>query len=213
MRRDEIPYFSQFASPELIADIVAGHRDPAADPRWRESGAETPEDYAFRARTGCGMACLQMVLAAHGRPVPGLAELWQRCAAYGGYRPDGRKGLHYAGLKAFADAELDLETRVAAPLPLAGLGAAVQGDEIAFASVHREIRSPGPSPGRGGHLVLVVDATEDALCFHNPSGTSPATQRAVWMDAERFGTYYAGRGIVVALPRVEPASRSRAAAG
>src|SRR3954464_11908773 len=135
MRRDAIPYFAQFASPELIGDIVAGERQAADDPRWRESGAETPEEYAFRARTGCGMACLQMVLAAHDRPVPGLAELWRRCAAHGGYRPDGRKGLHYAGLKAFADAELDLQTRVLAPLALHELVETVRGDEVAFASV------------------------------------------------------------------------------
>ena len=201
MRRDAIPYFSQFASPELIGEIVAGERRVQDDPRWRESGAPTPEDYAFRARTGCGMACLQMVLAAHGRPVPGLAELWVRCAGYGGYRPDGRKGLHYAGLKAFADAELGIPVRVAAPMPVEELLATVRGDEVAFASVHREIRAPGPPPGRGGHLVLAIDADGERICFHNPSGTSAETQRAVWMEAERFAGFYAGRGIAVGLPR------------
>jgi hypothetical protein len=141
------------------------------------------------------------VLEAHGRPVPGLAELWTRCAAYGGYRPDGRKGLHYAGLKAFADAELGIVTRVAAPMTVHELQQAVRGDEVAFASVHREIRAPGPAPGRGGHLVLVIDADAERVCFHNPSGTTPETQRAVWMDAARFATFYAERGIAVGLRR------------
>jgi hypothetical protein len=201
MQRADIPYFAQYASPELIGEIAAGTRRVADDPRWREFGAATPEEYAFRARTGCGMACLQMVLAAHGKPVPGLAELWRRCAGYGGYRPDGRKGLHYAGLVAFGAAELGIEARVAAPLALEELLATVRGDEVAFASVHREIRSPDPAPGRGGHLVLAIDADADRICFHNPSGTSPETRRAVWMDAERFEGFYAGRGIAVALAR------------
>ena len=41
----------------------------------------------------------------------------------------------------------------------------------------------------------------ERICFHNPSGTSAETQRAVWMDAERFAGFYAGRGIAVGLPR------------
>jgi hypothetical protein len=49
--------------------------------------------------------------------------------------------------------------------------------------------------------VLAIDADGDRLCFHNPSGTSAATQRAVWMDAERFDGFYARRGIAVGLPR------------
>jgi hypothetical protein len=201
MRRADIPYFAQFASPELIGEIVDGRRETADDPRWREFGASTPDEYAFHARTGCGMACLQMVLAAHGKPVPGLVELWKRCATYGGYRPDGRKGLHYAGLKHFADAELGIATRVLAPLPMDELLATVRGDEVAFASVHRTIRDPGPAPGRGGHLVLAIDADDERICFHNPSGTTPETSRAVWMDATRFESFYAHRGIAVSLPR------------
>jgi hypothetical protein len=200
VRRDEIPYFCQFASPELVGELIAG-RAFADDPRWAESGAATPGEYAFHARTGCGMACLQMVLAAHGKPVPPLVELWRRCAVYGGYRPDGRKGLHYAGLKAFADAELGIETRVAAPLALQELQDVVRGDEVAFASVHRDVRTPGPAPGRGGHLVLVIDSRDGELCFHNPSGHTPETRAFVWMDAERFGSFFAGRGIAVKLPR------------
>jgi hypothetical protein len=147
------------------------------------------------------MACLQMVLAAHGRGVPGLAELWGRCEAYGGYDVAAPKGLIYAGFVAFAHAELGLRARVAAPLPLAGLLAAVAGDEVVLASVHKSIRGSGAAPRRGGHLVLVIDADGDRLCFHNPSGDSAETQRHVWMDAERFSAFYAERGVAVELPR------------
>ena len=175
MRAEAIPYFSQFGS--------AGDR-------------------SLYARTGCGMACTQMLLAAHGRPVPPLGELWERCAAFGGYRPDGRRGLHYEPWVRWAAAELGLQARVAAPLPLEALVDAVSGDEVVIASVHRLIRDPEPAVARGGHLVLVVDAADGRLCFHNPSGSTPETQRSVWMDAERFGTFYAERGIVVELPRV-----------
>ena len=177
MRRDAIPYFSQLA--------------PEPD---------------FYSRTGCGMACTQMLLAARGARVPPLGELWERCAAYGGYRPDGRRGLHYAGWVEFAARELGLRGRVAAPLPLDELVHAVAGDEVVIASVHRLIRDPAPAVARGGHLVLVLDAADGRLCFHNPSGYTPETQRFVWMDATRFETFYAERGIVVELPRAAAAA-------
>lgn len=201
VERAEIPYRSQFASPDLVDAIVNRGRPVSDDPRWRESGASTPEEYVLRASTGCGMACLQMVLAAHGRAVPGLTELWRRCETYGGYRPDGRGGLIYAGLVAFADAELGIRARVAAPLPLGELIATVAGDEVVIASVHKYIRRADPPVARGGHLVLVTDAVDGRVCFHNPSGDTPATRRNVWMDAERFGGFYAERGIAIELPR------------
>jgi Peptidase_C39 like family len=175
VRRDAIPYFSQLVADDLYS------------------------------RTGCGMACTQMLLAARGQPVPPLRELWERCAAYGGYRPDGRRGLHYAGWVEFAAAELGLRGRVAAPLALDELMRIVAGDEVVIASVHRLIRDPAPAVAQGGHLVLVVDAAAGQVCFHNPSGHTPETQRHVWMDAERFGTFYAERGIVVELPRAAAA--------
>ena len=77
--RTEIPYRSQYASPELAGEIAAGRLTLAGDPRWRDAGAASVEEYARWARCGCGMACLQMILAARGEPVPPIAELGRRC--------------------------------------------------------------------------------------------------------------------------------------
>ena len=72
MRRP-VPYRAQAASP---------------DPVW--------------ARRGCGMACLQMILAARGEPVPPLPELGRRCMRHGGYEDRPFGPLIYAGFVAFA---------------------------------------------------------------------------------------------------------------
>ena len=198
LARTEIPYRSQYASPELAGEIGRGVVTLEQDPRWREAGARDREEYVRWARCGCGMACLQM---------PPLAELGRRAIAYGGYEahpPRGFGPLIYAGFVDFAAAEFDLAARVAAPLPLDELLRAVAADEVVLASVSAEIRALAAEPARrGGHLVLVIDCSADGrrLCFHDPAGDRADNARAVWRDRDSFARFYAERGIAVTLPR------------
>jgi hypothetical protein len=207
LARTEIPYRSQYASPELIGEILAGRIAIEEDPRWQQAGATDRQDYARWARCGCGMACLQMILEARGLQAPPLAELGRRAIAYGAYEARPAHGfgpLIYAGFVDFVAAEFELAARMAAPLPLAELQRAVAGDEVVLASVSAEIRSLTPEPARrGGHLVLVIDVSADGerLCFHDPSGERRQSARAVWLARERFARFYAERGIAAALPR------------
>jgi hypothetical protein len=207
--RSNIPYRSQYASPELIGEMVAGRVAVAEDPRWRETGAADREEYVRWARSGCGMACLQMILEARGeQPVPPLAELGRRAIAYGAYEARPARGfgpLIYAGFVDFLAAELDLRARVAAPLELDELVAAVAADEVVLASVSNEIRAlPAQPARRGGHLVLVFDVSPDGrrLCFHDPAGDGARNTSGVWLERAIFERFYAGRGVAVELPRV-----------
>jgi hypothetical protein len=148
------------------------------------------------------MACLQMVLGARGDEVPSLAELGRAAQRYGAYastrQPVGYGPLIYAGFVEFVAAEHGLRARVAAPLTIAELARAVTGDEVVLASVSAEIRDLPEQPARrGGHLVLVVDADRERLCFLDPAGAP----EPVWLRRERFERYFAGRGVAVALAR------------
>jgi hypothetical protein len=205
--RLEIPYRSQYASPELAADFQARRIALEEDPRWRESGAASPQEYVRWARCGCGMACLQMILAARGEDTPPLAELGRRAIPYGAYEAEPARGfgpLIYAGFVDFVAADFELDARVATPLSLDELAAAVAGDEVVLASVSAEIRSLAKAPARrGGHLVLVIERSEDgsAICFHDPAGDAPGSSRAVWLELDSFARFYAERGVAVTLPR------------
>jgi len=207
LARTEIPYRSQYASPGLADAVAGGTVALVDDPRWRQAGAATPEEYARWARCGCGMACLQMILGARGGLVPPLVELARACMHHGGYEERPARGhgpLIYAGFVDYVGAELGLAARVAAPLPLHELVEAVRGDEVVLASVSSEIRSLAVAPARrGGHLVLVVEVSEDRrrLCFHDPAGHVPEAARPVWLELGVFERFYAERGIAVVLPR------------
>ena len=171
-------------------EIAHRSQSDADDERW--------------ARCGCGMACLQMILGARGEDVPGLAELGRAAQGYGAYAAElqrvGYGPLIYAGFVEFVAAEHGLAARVAAPLTADELIDAVSGDEVVLASVSAEIRDLPLVPSRrGGHLVLVLDASTDGtrICFQDPSGE----RAAVWLERGAFERYYAGRGIAVTLPR------------
>lgn len=208
LARTEIPYRSQYASPELAAQLQAGAVAFEDDPRWAQSGARSPGEYVRWARCGCGMACLQMILAARGEtPVPPLAELGRRAIAYGAYEPEPPRGfgpLIYAGFVDFVAAEFGLQARVAAPLRLDELAQAVAGEEVVLASVSAEIRALAPVPARrGGRLVLVLECSADGnrICFHDPAGNGAENARGVWLALEEFERFYAGRGVAVTLAR------------
>jgi hypothetical protein len=205
--RSEFPYFSQFASADLIGDFVSRRMSIRDDPRWASTGARTADEYRRWALAGCGMACLQMLLAATGRSVPGLVELGRECQAAGGYRErddGGLDGLFYAEFAAYLGAAHGLVARVAAPLSTRELLTAAAGEEVVLASVHHSIRTPEIAPPeRGGHLVLVIDADLDTekVRFHNPSGHTGAMQRDAVLNARTFGRFYAERGVAVTLAR------------
>ncbi|MFC7619687.1 hypothetical protein [Microlunatus sp. GCM10028923] len=65
-----VPYYAQYESAELIPALIAGTSSAADDPRWRDSGAESREEYAFWAPRTCGVACLRMIRHAETEAPP-----------------------------------------------------------------------------------------------------------------------------------------------
>jgi hypothetical protein len=192
---------SQFASPELIASIVYGDREPGDDPRWAESGAPSQAEYGFWSGRWCGLACLLMILEHRGDAVPPLYDALAGCLRAGAYLPQEGgtvQGLIYEPFAQYAATAHGLRAEVCGRLPLADLRARLAAGHLIIASVHREIRRPDqPAPGQGGHLVLVTGYDGDQLHFRNPSGHTSATRTAV-LPQETFAAFYAGRGISVA---------------
>ncbi|MET9360305.1 C39 family peptidase [Streptomyces sp. NPDC006632] len=195
-----VPYHAQWASPELVEAIVRSELDAAEDPLWRAYGAESREEYAWWSWRLCGVACLRMALEHWQGSAPTAMELARECVAAGAYvrRGDGLDGLIYAPFAAYAQERWGLKAVARPHLPLAELRRLIETGGLLLLSVHPSIRELAPSPERrGGHLVLAVGATEDALVFHNPSGFKGRSQeyvRIAWAELDRF---YAGRGVAL----------------
>jgi hypothetical protein len=194
------PCRAQWESADLVAEFLAG-RDPATDPLWSASGADSVADYALWADHLCGCACLQMALGALGRDIPPIHAMRRAVQALGGYvvQADGAiRGLIYAGAVEWLTGQ-GIPARILLDIPAADLPALVGEGRLFIASVHPSIRRPDTEPpGRGGHLVLLFGSTPDGLLrFHNPSGDTPATRRDARLPPDSFGRFFAGRGILL----------------
>ncbi|NGO78066.1 peptidase [Streptomyces sp. YC504] len=196
------PSHTQFASPDLVQAIATGELPATEDPAWRESGAADVEDYARWCGHLCGATCLRMAL---GAEAPSLFELRDGAVKFGAYTVDGEgeiRGMIYAPAVDFVREVYGVEAEVHRSLTVEEIGELLDAGRVVIASVHYAIRRPHePSPGRGGHLVLVTARTGDGrgFHFHNPSGTDAATRMAQ-LPVERFEDYFAGRGMSLRAP-------------
>ncbi|MFJ9696130.1 C39 family peptidase [Kitasatospora sp. NPDC101183] len=199
----EVPYHAQWESAELVREIVDGRLDAAADPRWGQSGAATPEEYGWWSWRLCGVACLRMALDHWWGVAPAAIGLAGECVAAGAYVRDGEslRGLVHVPFADYARERWGLAAR-AAELTPEEIAEEVAAGHLVMVSVHPSIREPlGPEPvRRGGHLVLAVGATDTAVVIHNPSGFPGESQAFAHVPWRAFGPFYSGRGIVLGPP-------------
>ncbi|MGP4001432.1 C39 family peptidase [Streptomyces sp. 8N706] len=201
-----VPYYAQWESPELVPAIIAGTTRASDDPLWPKSGAASPEEYEFWSWRLCGMACLRMALDHWRGQAPPAVSLAQECVDAGAYirHSDRVDGLIYAPFAAYAQQRWDLHAESGPDLPVAALSEHLLEGRLLLLSVHPSIRVlDAAPPRRGGHLVLAVGTTPQALVIHNPSGFPGRSQQFAhvpWADLDRF---YAGRGVILG-PHVQP---------
>ena len=197
-----VPYFSQWESRDINDVLARGAAAALADdPNWASSGAATIDEYVHWASNLCGMACLKMILAARtGHALP-MLELARRCTAYGGYTVSNTgqiKRLIYAPFIEFIRHEFSIDAEIVTGIAAGDIAGLLQGGDFLIASVYHSIRWPDVNPPRrGGHLVLVLEATADTICFHNPSGHETSCPEYASILTPSFDKFFAGRGIAI----------------
>lgn len=195
-----VPYHAQWESPDLIPEIIAGTRRAADDPLWRQSGADSPQEYEFWSWRLCGMACLRMALDHWKGTAPSAVSLAAECTGVGAYvrHHDRVDGLIYAPFADYVQQRWQLLAESRPYLPAGEIPEQIAAGRLVMLSVHSSIRVLDPDPPRrGGHLVLAVGFASDHLVIHNPSGLPGRSQRFArvpWTDLDRF---YARRGVLL----------------
>lgn len=194
-----VPYFSQWESPALAERFFNDKMAAVNDPNWKNSGANTPEEYADWSWNGCGMASLKMILTATtGKTIP-LVRLGKLCARYGGYTLplQESKGLRYAPFAKFVRAEFDLRAAVKTVMLSRDIMHELSRGNFVIASV--SMLSSPPKPVAGGHLVVILgyDLVKQEFYLHDSAGFTPETQECVAVSFKDFDDYFARRGIVI----------------
>ncbi len=202
-----IPYYAQIASPELAEAIFVHGLDPTLDPRWADSGAESPQEYAYWVDRACGVACLKMCVEALDGPHHSLVAWARKGVECGGYlvRYDENGDAHEVGWIHSALANLAHEAGLRAEARAATLEeicAFVEQGFLVMASVSYEAGDDRlPITKKGGHLMVVHGAELDnagplAFYVHNPSGRRADLQAGARLAVERFAQAYSGRIIL-----------------
>jgi hypothetical protein len=196
-----VPYYAQWESADLVPAIIGGEIGAADDPLWRRSGAQSAREYAFWSWRLCGVACLRMALGHWRGTAPTALALAAGCVTAGAYvrHEDRVDGLIHAPFAAYVEQRWGLRAEPRPELTPGQITGEVTGGALVMLSVHASIRELGAAPPRrGGHLVLAVGVTDEAVVIHNPSGFPGVSQRFAhvpWAELDRF---HAGRGIVLA---------------
>lgn len=202
-----VPYTAQVASPDLANEIFEHRLPPEEDPRWAETGARAPEEYAYWVERGCGVACVKMSVDALGGTNLPLLHWARTGVEMGGYLIEQQENgtavergwIHRALADLCQSAGLRAEPASAS---LEEIVDALRAGKLVIASTSYEIGTDGPVTKRGGHLVVITAAEVEgaqplAFYIHNPSGRYPELQANGRVPAARFAEGYTGRIIRV----------------
>jgi len=206
-----IPKFiSQFASKELVSDILNNSRLVIEDPKWEDFGFSTLEEYGFWANRLCGIVCIKMAMLGLDVNISkNIAALTKRAIELGGYITydnDGKlidKGWFYLPLVELVR-EYGLHGEVYNSFTEENLCNNVMDNVFSIVSVN-----PGiirfdyeKCESKGGHLVLILGfkwngKNCEGFFIHNPSGRKIETQEKAYIPMNIFNKSFAERGFSI----------------
>lgn len=204
---ETIPFYGQFASPELIGDIIY-HRSAAEDdPRWPEFGFAAADEYVYWAWRCCGPACLKSAVEALGGPLRSMAEWVKLGLERKGFifsemvGPDKPSGWIHSALAGLAE-DSGLTAGCMQEAGIKEISEFIKSSRLIIASVTPELGESTEITKKSGHLVLVhalsiVNNEVEAVCIHNPSGREKELQANAWIRAGRFLKGFSGRLIYI----------------
>ncbi|MGF6758658.1 C39 family peptidase [Paraburkholderia sp. GAS42] len=203
LRHFDVPYYTQWGSPEWVRAIVEDNADPCDDPAWSRTGFTEPARYRFWAKRLCGLTCLESALDFWGIEHASRAALLDEALRRGVYRMRNDGGVDGLIYRAFAQWMAEAFGLRAEVLPEAGIeeiASRLDADTLAIVSVSPEIRYPDrPNETRGGHLILLHGRDDRGVWFHNPSGVAPY-QADAYLPFDTMKRFYAGRGLTLTRP-------------
>jgi hypothetical protein len=200
----KVPYYSQWESAHLVDKFLTNFDLAIEDPKWKNSGAKTKEEYILWAKNVCGMACLKMILRMLNDIEMPTIKMAQDSVKYDAYRVNFDEnsifGMIYVGFTEYAKQEFNLNSTFSTQLTINDIVNCLMKGNLVIASVSNKIRDEIPKvSSKGGHLVLVVgyDKIKKFLVIHNPSGYHKRSQEYHKVSFDNFNACFAERGIII----------------
>lgn len=203
---EDTPYQCQFASSDLAKDILENNIDAKDDPRWKDFGFISKDEYAYWSKRGCGVCCIKMALDYYGID-RSVAKLVTEGVELGGYNTEQDLGWYYKPLILLAN-KYGVNGVVKSYLSKNELAKCVLEKKFVIASVSPTIirmDQDNKSKQKSGHLVLVLGFAIKSghitgFYIHNPSGKTPQMQKNAFIPLDVFTKAYGERGIALSRP-------------
>lgn len=202
-RISNVPYYCQFASPDLSKDILEGKINTINDPNLSIFGFNSNEEAAYWSWRICGICCLKMVLNYYNQNVS-IAELTKKGISLGGYDVESDKGWYHVPLCNLARS-YGLECLNFNYVKPANIANKIRNHQFVIASVNPEIIRGDNEIGsleKGGHFVLITgvrlkDHKINGFYIHNPSGDTIKSRQDAYIKIDRFLAAYSMRSIIL----------------
>lgn len=209
-----IPYYSQWESAQLVNQFLKYQELPRNDPQWKNSGANSPLEYEFWSYHLCGIACFKMIVKKIFNINIKTIVTAKESVSFGCYKPQNIPltnkysthpshidGLYYKPFSKYIRKKWNLHAEVHSHLSLKHIKHMISSNKHLIISVDPRIREGKtiPNPQPGGHLVVVTGYNDnlEQISIHNPSGYYPHTQTNHQVDYEIFNQLCAFRGISI----------------
>lgn len=206
--QNSVKYYCQFASPELTKDILEKRISAKADPRWKEFGFLSPEEYDFWSWRACAIICLKMIIDTVLNKNEQVKDLTDEGINLGGYISHDNtgklvdKGWYYKPLIALAKKH-HLHGKLFSSLSIKNICKEILNKHFVIASVNPEVirYDKTESDTIGGHVVLVYGFRWShgecaGFYLHNPSGKIEET-RIAFIPIDIFQKAFAKKGFSI----------------
>lgn len=203
----EIPYQCQFATPNLVADILENKIKAEDDPNWKIFDFSDKKEYAYWSLRICGIACFKMILDFYnlsGNKT--IAELTNEGVKLGGYDIKTDKGWVYKSLLEQAKI-YNLKGYIASYFGINSICNLILNKKFFIASVNPSLIRfdkifPISNKEPGGHLALVIgfkinNGKIAGFFLNNPSGKSEETRKKAFIPINIFNKAYSKKGIAI----------------
>jgi len=202
----QIHYFSQFEDPLLNKKIEQRGREPIPDSLWKQSGAQSREEFFLWSDQVCAMTCLKMIAS----NFPSLPQPFQtidfakKSLSYGVYKifESGQiSGIFWEAFEQYLK-EYNISSKFKEYLTISQILDFLESGHIVLVSVSPFFHHRERGNKKIGHIVLVHGYSVQGgslKAFHikDPAGWRENNTQERPVSITEFLNFYSGRGFVI----------------
>lgn len=211
----KINYYSQWESRNLNKRIELHAMEASEDPLWKNSGADSKEEYQRWSENICAIACFKMILDNFGlisKNVKSIS-LAKQSAEYGAYKYKDNKqkieGIFWKPFQKFILEKYNIKSCIVNCLTVPKMSRLLIDNQIVFLSVSPFFHYSNKKvkiTKRTGHVILVhgfisKNGIIQGFFVKDPGAWTENNSQEYFVDTKKLLLYYSGRAFIILRQR------------